>query len=203
MIHHFFVLNHTVLFIPNGGLHILLESTPLHSFKHPAPYFAPYFRQTSDFLKNYSYNQNDASPSYVGSYTRFRAGFRVSGILSFHFVLQSNNQQFRDTGIGTAFYQEGGAGSCGVYNSDDAIIAALTNFYMDNQSPSPYCGQQIFVTNMGSDDQTVEGQGNTLTVTVADTCPTCIGGQGSVDFSIGAWNKLTNNSPLSTFNVQW
>jgi hypothetical protein len=73
---------------------------------------------------------------------------------------------------------------------------------MDGQSPSPYCGQQIFVTNMGSDDPTVGGQGNTLTVTVADTCPTC-DGDGSVDFSIGAWNQLTNSSPLSTFNIQW
>ncbi|KAL1989036.1 hypothetical protein VTN96DRAFT_5799 [Rasamsonia emersonii] len=97
------------------------------------------------------------------------------------------------TGRGTAYYQYGVAGSCGQVHSDSDLIAAIAN-------GKSYCGKQIRAKNTGSNDG-VGGLGNELTVTVADTCPSC--GAGDVDFSIGAWNQLTNNSPLGTFNVEW
>jgi hypothetical protein len=71
---------------------------------------------------------------------------------------------------------------------------------MKGESPSPYCGRQIQVTNVGSDDQ-VGGDGNTLTVTVADTCESC--GPDDVDFSLGAWDILTDNAAPGTFDAQW
>lgn len=71
---------------------------------------------------------------------------------------------------------------------------------MNDESPSQYCGSQIQVQNVGSDSGT-GGQGNTLTVTVADTCPGC--GQGDIDFSVGAWNILTNNAAPGTFEINW
>ncbi|OXV08188.1 hypothetical protein Egran_04050 [Elaphomyces granulatus] len=103
-----------------------------------------------------------------------------------------------NTGRGTVYYQHGVTGSCGQANPDDAIIAAIGDSWMDGESPSPYCGRQIQVTNIGSDDQ-VGGAGNTLTVTVADTCSTC--GPDDIDFSVGAWDSLTDNA--GTFNAQW
>jgi hypothetical protein len=103
-------------------------------------------------------------------------------------------------GRGTIYQQYGVAGSCGQVNTDDAIIAAMSNHWMKNESPSPYCGRQIQVTNVGSNDQ-VGGAGNTLTVTVADTCPSC--DTDDVDFSVGAWVLLTNNASWGTFEAQW
>ncbi|OXV12171.1 hypothetical protein Egran_00068 [Elaphomyces granulatus] len=103
-------------------------------------------------------------------------------------------------GRGTVYYQDGAKGSCGQANTDDAIIAAISNSWMHFESPSPYCGRQIEVKNVGSDDQ-VGGAGKTLTVTVADTCPSC--GPDDVDLSIGAWNSLTGNAEYGTFDAQW
>jgi hypothetical protein len=71
---------------------------------------------------------------------------------------------------------------------------------MQDESPSPYCGATIVATNAGSDDG-VGGAGNSITVTVADTCPSC--GDYDIDFSVGAWNALTNNAPYGTFELEW
>lgn len=106
----------------------------------------------------------------------------------------------RFSGRGTVYDQDGATGSCGQANPDSSIIAAISNAWMDNQSPSQYCGRQIRAQNVGSNSGT-GGQGNTVTVTVADTCPSC--GQGDIDFSVGAWNELTNNALPGTFEVSW
>ena len=73
---------------------------------------------------------------------------------------------------------------------------------MHDQYQSPHCGRQVKVTNVGSDSG-AGGQGNTITATVADTCPASECGSGDVDFSVGAWNALTNNSPWGTAKIQW
>ena len=106
----------------------------------------------------------------------------------------------RHNGRGTVYTQGGATGSCGHVNSDNAIIAAISNYWMQNESPGPFCGRRIQATNTGSNDG-VGGQGNTVTVLVQDTCPSC--GENDIDFSIGAWNQLTNGAPFGTFNVQW
>ncbi|TPX08521.1 uncharacterized protein E0L32_010008 [Thyridium curvatum] len=104
-------------------------------------------------------------------------------------------------GIGTIFLQEGGTGSCGQKNPDSSHIIALSNFWMKNQSPGPFCGRKIQVTNTGSSDGGVHGKGNTIIATVEDTCPSC--DENHLDFSEGAWNELTNNSPFSVVNIDW
>ncbi|MCJ1236250.1 hypothetical protein MMC14_004228, partial [Varicellaria rhodocarpa] len=100
------------------------------------------------------------------------------------------------TGRGTTYDQGGAAGSCGTVYPDSAIICALGTYWMD-QSPN-YCGRTIQAKNVGSNDG-VGGNGNTVTVKVVDTCESC--GEGDVDFSLGAWNELTNNAAPGTFSV--
>lgn len=104
------------------------------------------------------------------------------------------------SGLGTVFTQDGGIGSCGQANPDSAFIVAVSNTFQQGQSPGPACGKQIFITNIGSNDG-VGGAGNTITVTVADTCPSCE--ESHLDLSVGAWNQLTNNAPYGTVNIDW
>ncbi|CZR68602.1 uncharacterized protein PAC_18501 [Phialocephala subalpina] len=103
-------------------------------------------------------------------------------------------------GTGTVYLQGGNAGSCGETNPDSAIIAAIGNFWMDDESPGPYCGRLIQITNTGSNDG-VGGDGNVVTVQVEDTCPSC--GEGDIDLSVGAWDKLTNSAAFGTFEISW
>lgn len=71
---------------------------------------------------------------------------------------------------------------------------------MSNLSPAPLCNRQIIATNRGSDDL-VGGKGNSVTVTVKDTCPEC--DETHLDFSVGAWNILTNSAAFGTINIDW
>jgi len=105
------------------------------------------------------------------------------------------------TGEGTIFLQGGAPGSCGHVNPDSAFIGALSNFWMDDESPNTsFCGRTINVQNVGSTDN-VGGEGNTVTITVADTCPSCT--ENHIDLSEGAWNKLTNNAEFGTIEIAW
>ncbi|GAA5972630.1 hypothetical protein JCM11641_002945 [Rhodosporidiobolus odoratus] len=80
------------------------------------------------------------------------------------------------SGTATYFYQNGVAGACGSVNSDSAYIVALqTSMY----SGGSHCGQSI----------KVNGNGNTITVKVADECPTCES-SGSIDLSEAAFKAL-------------
>ncbi|KAK3372358.1 hypothetical protein B0H63DRAFT_563786 [Podospora didyma] len=103
-------------------------------------------------------------------------------------------------GYGTVYTQDGLAGSCGEYYDDDAYICALSNDWMKDLYIAPECGLKIRVTNVGS-DYGVGGVGNTIVVTVQDTCPTC--DDNHVDFSVGAWNALTNGAPHGQLYVEW
>ncbi|MCJ1305034.1 hypothetical protein MMC08_007847 [Hypocenomyce scalaris] len=105
------------------------------------------------------------------------------------------------TGTGTVYLQEGATGSCGEKNPDSAVIAALSNYWMEGESPSAYCGRKIRVTNTGSNDDGVGGAGNVVVVTVEDTCESC--GEGDVDFSVGAWDQLTDRAAYGTFEASW
>jgi expansin (peptidoglycan-binding protein) len=71
---------------------------------------------------------------------------------------------------------------------------------MSDLSPAPLCNRQITVTNEGSDDN-VGGKGNSVTVTVKDTCPGC--NKTHLDLSVGAWNILTNSAPFGTIDIKW
>ena len=104
------------------------------------------------------------------------------------------------SGLGTIYEQGGGIGSCGQANPDSAFIVAISNAFQQGQSPGPMCGRQISVRNTGSNDG-VGGAGNAITVTVADTCPSC--DQNHLDLSVGAWNQLTGNAPYGTVFIDW
>ncbi|KAK0737422.1 hypothetical protein B0T21DRAFT_365094 [Apiosordaria backusii] len=71
---------------------------------------------------------------------------------------------------------------------------------MHHQYKASECGRQIQVTNKGSHSH-VGGKGNTITVTVQDTCASC--DEGHVDFSHAAWEALTDGSPHGQIELEW
>ncbi|MCJ1249826.1 hypothetical protein MMC30_007052 [Trapelia coarctata] len=104
-------------------------------------------------------------------------------------------------GRGTIYNQFGAYGSCGHIHPDSDFVAAISNTYMHGQgNNSPWCGQRIRATNVGSGDG-VGGAGRSVEVLVADTCPSC--GEGDVDFSQGAWDALTGGAASRWFWVEW
>ncbi|PWN29654.1 barwin-like endoglucanase, partial [Jaminaea rosea] len=94
-------------------------------------------------------------------------------------------------GIATFYSQNGNAGSCGNYNSDNAMIVAVDSAIMN----SALCGKKVQITN--------KSNGKTATATVADTCPTC-NNANSLDMSKALFGALTdNNYGLGIFNIEW
>ncbi|QVM07811.1 hypothetical protein D8B26_002502 [Coccidioides posadasii str. Silveira] len=73
------------------------------------------------------------------------------------------------------------------------MIVALSNAWMKGQPNAPLCGRKVKATN--------KKNGKTVVVTVADTCAGC--GANDLDFSVGAWNALTDNAPWGSFPVAW
>ena len=71
---------------------------------------------------------------------------------------------------------------------------------MDYEYKAPYCGYYIYVENIGSDDS-VGGTGNSIIAEVQDTCAAC--DETHVDFSVGAWNELTNSAAYGTIEIEW
>lgn len=55
---------------------------------------------------------------------------------------------------------------------DSSEIIALSNYWQDNESPGPYCGRKIQITNQGGGSDN-NGVGNVVVATVQDTCPSC------------------------------
>ncbi|KAL4067959.1 RlpA-like double-psi beta-barrel-protein domain-containing protein-containing protein [Scleroderma yunnanense] len=93
-------------------------------------------------------------------------------------------------GIATYFYQNGNAGACGQVNPDTAFICALDSAVYGN---GQYCGKQVQITNQNT--------GQSITVTVADECPTCENAN-SIDLSVGAFQALDSLSD-GTFPIVW
>ncbi|KAL6903917.1 expansin module family protein [Trichoderma evansii] len=104
-------------------------------------------------------------------------------------------------GVATVYDQMGGYGSCGQKHADSDFIAALTPSWQGSSYPPKYCGRKVFITNLGSNDG-VGGAGNTVTVTVEDTCPGCQSAD-SIDLSRGAFSSLTNGATTGTANIVW
>jgi len=93
-------------------------------------------------------------------------------------------------GIATFFYQNGVAGACGTINPESAVIAALqTETYAGGSN----CGKQVEITRVST--------GKTITVTVADECPTCNDPE-SIDLSIGAYTQLGTETE-GEFDIAW
>ncbi|EJF65885.1 barwin-like endoglucanase [Dichomitus squalens LYAD-421 SS1] len=85
-------------------------------------------------------------------------------------------------GHATFFYQGGNAGACGQVHPDSAFIAALqTKRYGDLSQESSNCGRKITATNTNN--------GKSVTVTVADACPTCPE-ENDLDLSFAAFTSI-------------
>jgi len=72
-----------------------------------------------------------------------------------------------------------------VHSDSDFICAMDQAPYGDSRNASPLCGKQVVITNTQN--------GKTVTVTVADDCPTC-NGPGSIDLSTGAFDSIADPS---------
>jgi expansin (peptidoglycan-binding protein) len=106
------------------------------------------------------------------------------------------------TGMATIYEPNGGYGSCGsILQNTDFVVALSQSGWMGTSAPaSGNCGRQIKATNIGSDDG-VGGIGNSVVVTVQDTCPGCEATH--LDLSTSAWNQLTDTALWGTVNIEW
>ncbi|KIK08306.1 hypothetical protein K443DRAFT_672794 [Laccaria amethystina LaAM-08-1] len=85
-------------------------------------------------------------------------------------------------GFATFFYQNGVAGACGTVHGDNDMIAAIDgDRYGDLAARSALCGKQVKLTNTKN--------GKSVTVTIADACPTC-DNSNSIDLSKGAFEQI-------------
>ncbi|KAF8197448.1 expansin family protein [Pholiota molesta] len=85
--------------------------------------------------------------------------------------------------LATFFFQNGVAGACGTVHSDTDMIAAIGDGdrYGNLGKKSSLCGQKVQITNTNNK--------KTVTVTIADACPTCKN-SNSIDLSEGAFKKI-------------
>ncbi|KAH9951468.1 hypothetical protein B0H21DRAFT_719117 [Amylocystis lapponica] len=99
------------------------------------------------------------------------------------------------TGGATYFYQDGNAGACGNVHSDSDFIAALVNQdrYGDSGEVSSLCGKKVNITNVSN--------GKSVTVAIADDCPTCEN-SNSIDLSVAAFKKLATLEE-GEVNIKW
>jgi rare lipoprotein A (peptidoglycan hydrolase) len=109
---------------------------------------------------------------------------------------ESDSSDFNTGGIATFFYQNGNAGACGQVHSDSALICAMDQArYGNSGNASPLCGKQVEIIN--------ENNGRSLTVIVADDCPTC-DNENSIDLSVAAFSSLSDgNMGEGTFPIKW
>lgn len=85
-------------------------------------------------------------------------------------------------GFATFFYQGGVAGACGKVHSDNDLVAAMDyRRYGDLGAVSSLCGKKVKITNPANQQS--------VTVTVADACPTC-NNANSIDLSLAAFKQI-------------
>jgi len=103
----------------------------------------------------------------------------------------NSNSGLTTGGVGTYYLQDGVAGACGDFHSDDDIICALqTKTYAGGNN----CGKMVAITN----DLTKK----TVNVLVADECPTCDNSM-SIDLSKGAFHALGGTTEEGEFPISW
>ncbi|KJA27352.1 hypothetical protein HYPSUDRAFT_63036 [Hypholoma sublateritium FD-334 SS-4] len=94
----------------------------------------------------------------------------------------SSSSTVETGGFATFFYQNGVAGACGKVNPDSALIAAIdADRYGNTGEVSSLCGKQVKITNTNNK--------KSVTVTIADACPTC-DNSNSIDLSTGAFQQI-------------
>ncbi|RDB21115.1 Papain inhibitor [Hypsizygus marmoreus] len=85
-------------------------------------------------------------------------------------------------GFATYFYQNGVAGACGTVHKDTDLIAAMDGRRYGNLNvKSALCGKKVKITNPKNN--------KSVTVTIADACPTCEN-SNSIDLSEGAFKQI-------------
>ncbi|KAI0082641.1 barwin-like endoglucanase [Panus rudis PR-1116 ss-1] len=98
----------------------------------------------------------------------------------------ASDSQIFSGGFATYFFQNGVAGACGTVHSDSDLIAAIDqDRYGNSGVKSSLCGKQVRITNANN--------GKSVTVTIADDCPTCKNGN-SIDLSHGAFLKIATEA---------
>ena len=70
-----------------------------------------------------------------------------------------------------------------MHQDSDFIAAIDQDRYGNSGNASPLCGKQVKITN--------DNNGKTVTVTIADDCPTCNNGN-SIDLSTAAFNAIAD-----------
>lgn len=98
-------------------------------------------------------------------------------------------------GHATFFYQNGNAGACGEYNSDDSHIVAIdgNGWWQDFSQASDLCGRWVNIKNTNN--------GKTVSAKIADVCPTCVS-DNSLDLSVGAFTAIAAESEGSV-PIEW
>jgi len=85
-------------------------------------------------------------------------------------------------GFATFFFQNGVAGACGTVHTDNDLVAAIDGRRYGNLNvKSALCGKKVQITNPVNN--------KSVTVTIADACPTCQN-SNSIDLSVAAFKKL-------------
>jgi rare lipoprotein A (peptidoglycan hydrolase) len=85
-------------------------------------------------------------------------------------------------GVATFFTQNGVAGACGTKHQDSDLIAAIDQArYGSSSKKSPLCGKKVHITNKSNK--------KSVTVTIADDCPTCKN-KNSIDLSEAAFKQI-------------
>ncbi|KAI5841132.1 RlpA-like double-psi beta-barrel-protein domain-containing protein-containing protein [Morchella snyderi] len=98
-------------------------------------------------------------------------------------------------GKGTYYDQNDGFGSCGQRFQDSDFIVALGPAHRNVGQLN--CGKRIWARALDG-----PGRGNRIEATVRDTCPICE--REDVDFSVGAFDALTNNQKgFGVIRVEW
>ncbi|KAH9207100.1 RlpA-like double-psi beta-barrel-protein domain-containing protein-containing protein [Leptodontidium sp. 2 PMI_412] len=93
------------------------------------------------------------------------------------------------TGVATYYTQQGVAGSCGVYHSDNDYIVALGPAWGHNT----HCGATVHIRNPKN--------GRSLKAIVADTCPQCA--RTKLDVSVGVYAALNGFVGLDPSPIEW
>ncbi|OAA68152.1 expansin family protein [Niveomyces insectorum RCEF 264] len=100
-----------------------------------------------------------------------------------------------DSYTGDMTYYALGLGACGVDNSGQdmsANIVAMNSAQMGAQSnDNPMCGKTI----------TIQANGNTVTATIMDKCPTCA--YGDIDVSEAVFDNIFGSTDVGRSQVTW
>ncbi|KIK68502.1 hypothetical protein GYMLUDRAFT_35932 [Collybiopsis luxurians FD-317 M1] len=125
---------------------------------------------------------------FVSSFIAFLAVFLHTSAAPIPGHLR-NSVERRETfsgGFATYFWQNGVAGACGTVHSDSDMISAIdVARYGDTGTESELCGKYVKITNTNNQ--------KTVTVMIADACPTC-NNDNSIDLSYGAFTSIATEA---------